>query len=970
MESLPKKASFMTITTKMNNARARQPAVSGSLSGSRGTPRGGATRQQHFGNNIGRARSQRSIISSNAGSSAIAATVSFGREAGQQQNGSTHCQQPIAMAANSAGSIQPVALAAVSAGSQKMAALAALSAGSQQPVARLADNGPNCHAAARGGGQQGHRRTAGAKRVVAAVPPSNRPPIRRAPIGAKRLITAERLLTVGCWNVNTLSDNKPGREDILADDLVKHRVDIIGLSEVRKPGTGAKTIRSSCDTAYTLHYSGHAKNRVNGVGLALSQYARKALIYVNTISDRLMVARFRQGAEFVSVVVCYAPTEDTGAAAKNVFYSALNNAVAAISKKDFVFVVGDLNAGVGAQRAGWERFLGPNTASGARNDNGTRLLQFCAEHNLRLSNTFFAKKRSHLVTWSSNAGNCEKTLDYILVRGRHFSWTQDVRVFQQTALPTDHHLLLATVKLKLSTVKQPPRKRKFDVKRLRDQATALDYRTRVSELLVASGPSEGASADEMWTKMKDAIAKAGQDTIGYAKSKKTDRFASATTNALIVQLHRTSSKRDRKRLGQQIRRSSRKDEESYWSSAAVKLQQAFDNGDSKTLFRLMREMGGGGAAVTETVYASDGTLLHDKDACLRRWKSYFDELLNKSAPAVKDHVLIAEAAAAVPDVRISTAPPTEDEVRKVIGGLKDGKAAGLDLIPPEFFKTACDEIVPYFTSLLNKIWETSDAPEELQECALGPVFKKGDRKECSNHRGIAVLPIACKVLGIIILGRLVRVLDEKTAETQAGFRPGRGTIEQILFLRQVLERRCEHKKETVMAFLDFSAAFDSVDRSMLWDLLRVAGVPRLYVDLIRSMYEKTKCRIKAYGRLSDAFQVRTGVRQGDVLSPLLFLRAIDYVIQKAAAPNDGVLLGEGIKAATAEYADDVALIGESVQQLQAHIDGFQAAAEFVGLSLNERKCKSIAFPPTPMTTSPSTTSPWTLSRPSATLVVK
>ena len=147
------------------------------------------------------------------------------------------------------------------------------------------------------------------------------------------------------------------------------------------------------------------------------------------------------------------------------------------------------------------------------------------------------------------------------------------------------------------------------------------------------------------------------------------------------------------------------------------------------------------------------------------------------------------------------------------------------------------------------------------------MHKKGDKKRCGNYRGIAILPIVCKIMSIIVLSRVVKVLDEKTPESQAGFRAGRSTIEQILFLRQVLERRYEHKKETVIAFLDFSKAFDSIDRTALWNLLRIAGVPKLFVDMIQCMYEETICRVKAYGKLGEAFKVGTGVRQGDVLSP-------------------------------------------------------------------------------------------------------
>jgi hypothetical protein len=268
----------------------------------------------------------------------------------------------------------------------------------------------------------------------------------------------------------------------------------------------------------------------------------------------------------------------------------------------------------------------------------------------------------------------------------------------------------------------------------------------------------------------------------------------------------------------------------------------------------------------------------------------------------------------------------------------------LDSLPPEFFKSANSVLTPWITAILAKIWERGFAPAGWQECALVPVHKKNAKKAVSNYRGIAILPIVCKIMGIIILKRLVQVLDEKTPDSQCGFRSGRSTVEQIIFLRQVLEKRYDHKQKTVVAFLDFSCAFDSVDRVTLWQLLKVAGVPDLYVSLIRSMYDHTVCKVKAYGRLSDAFEVGTGVRQGDVLSPILFLRPIDYVIKKATTAHDGVQFGESDRAASAEYADDVALLGDSVVQLQDYVNRFQSAAAVVGLALNADKCKAICNP--------------------------
>ena len=149
---------------------------------------------------------------------------------------------------------------------------------------------------------------------------------------------------------------------MLADDLVKHRLDVVCLSEVRIPGTGSQTIVASSGQTFKVHHSGHLKNRVNGVGLALSAYAQKSLVAINTINDRIMTARFSQSKQFITVVACYAPTEATQSNEKDEFYQKLIDVVESVSKTEFMFVMGDMNAGVGNDRSGWERILGPHTA--------------------------------------------------------------------------------------------------------------------------------------------------------------------------------------------------------------------------------------------------------------------------------------------------------------------------------------------------------------------------------------------------------------------------------------------------------------------------------------------------------------------------------------------------------------------------------------------------------------------------------
>ena len=110
------------------------------------------------------------------------------------------------------------------------------------------------------------------------------------------------------------------------------------------------------------------------------------------------------------------------------------------------------------------------------------------------------------------------------------------------------------------------------------------------------------------------------------------------------------------------------------------------------------------------------------------------------------------------------------------------------------------------------------------EVILLPFFKKGDRKLCSNYRGISLINVVAKAFAVLLLRRFQRVHDLRTRPSQGGFRPDRGCVDQIFSLRRTLEQRWAYQQPTVLFFVDFAAAFDSVDRDSLWHITRADGM--------------------------------------------------------------------------------------------------------------------------------------------------
>ena len=139
------------------------------------------------------------------------------------------------------------------------------------------------------------------------------------------------------------------------------------------------------------------------------------------------------------------------------------------------------------------------------------------------------------------------------------------------------------------------------------------------------------------------------------------------------------------------------------------------------------------------------------------------------------------------------------------------------------------------------------------------------------------------------------------------------------------------------SFIDFRAAFDSVDREMMYKIMKHYGLPQKVVNVIRNSYEGFKCCVKAEGGKGQMFDVKTGVRQGNVWSPILFGLVINHLL--ANSVQGGINIGRCV--ADLDFANNVALLGVSDSEVQAHLHKTESLAEAVGLMINVVKTKNM-----------------------------
>ena len=292
------------------------------------------------------------------------------------------------------------------------------------------------------------------------------------------------------------------------------------------------------------------------------------------------------------------------------------------------------------------------------------------------------------------------------------------------------------------------------------------------------------------------------------------------------------------------------------------------------------------------------------------------------------------------DLPITCEPPTKEEIRAAILKARNGKAAGPDGIPSEALKADMDTVVEMLHQLFSKIWESEDIPDNWKEGHIIKIPKKGDLSRCDNYRGITLLPTTAKIFNRIILERLKGTVDQNLREQQAGFRKERSCTDQIATLRIIVEQSIEWNSSLYTCFVDFEKAFDSLDRQTLWKILRHYGIPLKFVNLIKNSYEGATCRVVNEGRLTGCFEIRTGVRQGCLLAPFLFLLAIDWIMKSITEnKKNGIQWTLWSQLDDLDYADDLALLSHNREQAQEKATDLLNVAAQVGLKINKGKTK-------------------------------
>ncbi|CAM4876466.1 unnamed protein product [Rotaria socialis] len=304
----------------------------------------------------------------------------------------------------------------------------------------------------------------------------------------------------------------------------------------------------------------------------------------------------------------------------------------------------------------------------------------------------------------------------------------------------------------------------------------------------------------------------------------------------------------------------------------------------------------------------EGTMLQINDDIKRRWTQYCSSLYKD--PGGEDGM--------VKELEDISPPENEDprdilysEVKAAINSLKRNKSPGSDGVTAEMLQAGGEPLSRQIHKLCNKVWHEGTIPEEWGKSILVPIPKKGDLSNCSNYRTISLINHTGKALLIVLLNRLKNHLDPYLSEDQAGFRKDRSTVHQILTLRLLAEKAKRQGKKIYNCFIDFQKAFDTVKHKIIWAMLKSYGVDAKMITLLQKIYEKSQSAVRIGRDNEEWFRTDVGTRQGDPLSPLLFIAYLERVMDQVRQNTCGINIS-GILINNLRFADDIDLIDEDV----------------------------------------------------------
>ena len=557
----------------------------------------------------------------------------------------------------------------------------------------------------------------------------------KRPTKTKKKTTSKKKtkFRVATWNVGTLK----GRSNEVVETLSRRKIDICGVQEHRWKGSlqngQTRTLKGE-KSEYKFFFSAN-KSGHGGAGFLLAKSWEDKVCNVQRISDRIILLKLIIGKAIFNFISVYAPQTNLSIDTKQQFYDQLQSTVAKIPPAEILIPVGDWNGHVGTD-AGVYHVVHGGHGYGIRNSDGERILEFATANGLRIGNTWFKKRNSHLITYSS--GGCSTQLDYILYRKSFSRAVSNVKViagYPEKELVKQHHLVVCDFTVHTPSAK----KRKFTPRlktwKLRDPQTASLFEEAFRKNMlsnITSPVSETANdkpsnvVEAAWTNLKGPLLAAAAEVCGITKKHQWKRETWWWNGDVedAVQRKRLSFKKYKTLLGQGKTAEAKEAKSEYdsakrvakhvvWLAKSEAEKEEFSkispNGDG--VFRIAKQIDRANQDVVgeKCVRNDAGVLALTDEDKMKAWVEHYSRLLNVEFEWPSNE-LPEVAPTAGPPPGVSTA-----QIRKAISKMRNGKAAGPSGIIAEMLKASGESGINLAREMTQTVFSSGVVPTDWEE---------------------------------------------------------------------------------------------------------------------------------------------------------------------------------------------------------------------------------------------------------------
>ena len=339
----------------------------------------------------------------------------------------------------------------------------------------------------------------------------------------------------------------------------------------------------------------------------------------------------------------------------------------------------------------------------------------------------------------------------------------------------------------------------------------------------------------------------------------------------------------------------------------------------------------------------NGSISNNINDIKLKWKTHFCDLLNPNENESDNSFINNDSDIQNADTGMD-GEITMQEVRQGLKRMKKGKAVGFDEIPSEVLYS--EHCIAFLRTLFSKCFETGKVPSSWGKGIINPIQKPScdDSRDPSNYRGITITSSVYKLYCNILNERLSQWVENnnKLTDSQNGFRKTRSTIDQLSTLTNIIETRKLQKKQTFVCFVDFRKAYDTINRNILWQKLNKIGIKGKFFNSLKSIYENVNCSVRINGHYTDWFDVSSGLKQGCLLSPQIFNLYLNDLTLDLEEAGLGIDI-DGVNVSTLLYADDLALVAETEDNLQRLLDILSNWCNKNNMQANLDKTKVVNF---------------------------